>query len=61
MRAHAEDPLEQADAWRREGRGVALATVIQTWGSSPRPAGSQLAVSAGGGDGRLGLRRLRGG
>jgi len=37
--------LEQAAHWRAEGRGVALATVVRTWGSSPRPAGSQLAVS----------------
>ena len=39
-----ENILEQAAAWRREGRGVAVATVIATWGSSPRPVGSQLAV-----------------
>lgn len=38
------EPLDQAIAWRREGRGVALATVVSTWGSSPRPVGSQLAV-----------------
>lgn len=36
--------LEQAKAWRAQGRAVALATVITTWGSAPRPAGSQLAV-----------------
>src|SRR5215471_6067770 len=39
-----ENILEQAASWRREGRGVAVATVIATWGSSPRPVGSQLAV-----------------
>ena len=32
-------------AWHRDGRGAALATVVQTWGSAPRPVGSQLAVS----------------
>ncbi len=37
--------LEQAARWREAGLGVALATVIETWGSSPRPAGSQLAVN----------------
>ena len=42
------DPLEQAAAWRAAGRRVALATVVRTWGSSPRPAGSQLAVTDGG-------------
>ncbi len=40
----AEDPLTTAERWRGQGRGVALATVVSTWGSSPRPAGSQLAV-----------------
>jgi LAO/AO transport system kinase len=37
--------LEQAAKWRAQGRGVALATVVKTWGSSPRPAGAKLAVS----------------
>ncbi len=37
--------LDQALAWRAAGRGVALATVVATWGSSPRPLGSQLAVA----------------
>ncbi|MDH3230605.1 MAG: XdhC family protein [Alphaproteobacteria bacterium] len=36
--------LEQAAAWRAAGRRVGLATVVRTWGSSPRPVGSQLAV-----------------
>lgn len=36
--------LDAAAAWRAQGRGVALATVVSTWGSSPRPVGSQLAV-----------------
>ncbi|MBL8805621.1 MAG: XdhC family protein [Rhodospirillales bacterium] len=40
----SEDVLDQAAAWRKEGRKVALATVVTTWGSSPRPVGSQLAV-----------------
>ncbi|QYK43004.1 MAG: XdhC family protein [Paracoccaceae bacterium] len=31
--------------WHRDGRGAALATVIETWGSAPRPVGSQLVVS----------------
>ena len=37
--------LEQAAKWVAEGRPVALATVVATWGSSPRPVGSQLAVA----------------
>ncbi|HWO26840.1 MAG TPA: XdhC/CoxI family protein [Kofleriaceae bacterium] len=43
-----EGVLAQAAAWRAEGRGVALATVIRTWGSSPRQPGSRLAVEQGG-------------
>jgi xanthine/CO dehydrogenase XdhC/CoxF family maturation factor len=34
-----------AARWREAGLGVALATVVRTWGSSPRPAGSKLAVN----------------
>lgn len=36
--------LETAEQWLATGQPVALATVIKTWGSAPRPAGSQLAV-----------------
>jgi len=39
-----EDELAAAERWRGEGRGVALATVMETWGSAPRPVGSHLAV-----------------
>ena len=42
------DILDQAHDWRAAGRGVALATVVVTWGSSPRPVGSQLAVDEAG-------------
>jgi xanthine/CO dehydrogenase XdhC/CoxF family maturation factor len=40
--------LEQAARWREAGKGVALATVVNTWGSSPRPLGSKLAVDSDG-------------
>ncbi|HEY5300574.1 MAG TPA: XdhC family protein [Acetobacteraceae bacterium] len=43
-----EDVLGQAAAWREAGEDVALATVTETWGSSPRPAGSQMAVTVSG-------------
>ena len=42
------DPLEQAAAWRADGLVVALATVIRTWGSSPRRPGSKLVVNENG-------------
>jgi xanthine dehydrogenase accessory factor len=42
--AHDSIP-EIALGWHREGRGAVLATVIETWGSAPRQAGSQLAIS----------------
>jgi xanthine dehydrogenase accessory factor len=44
----SEDILRTAVQWHRAGRGVALATVVSTWGSSPRPVGSKLAVDSGG-------------
>jgi xanthine dehydrogenase accessory factor len=39
---------EQALAWHRAGKGAALATVIETWGSAPRRTGSQLAINGAG-------------
>lgn len=44
---HYADPdevLAEARRWLDQGRSVALATVVATWGSSPRPVGSQLIV-----------------
>ena len=41
---------ETALEWHRAGRGAALATVVETWGSAPRRVGSQLAIS---GDGEM--------
>ncbi len=45
-----DDIPETALDWHRAGRGAVLATVVETWGSAPRPVGSQLAIS---GDGDL--------
>ena len=42
------DILKTAAAWRESGKDVALATVVTTWGSAPRPVGSQLAVNGAG-------------
>ncbi|MBS7542698.1 XdhC family protein [Ancylobacter oerskovii] len=46
--AREDDVLEAAARWRREGRGVALATVVETWGSAPRPVGSHLVIDEAG-------------
>jgi xanthine dehydrogenase accessory factor len=50
MTRHPDQIPEIALDWHRAGNGAALATVIQTWGSAPRQAGSQLAIS---GDGQI--------
>lgn len=46
----AEDVLATAAQWTAEGHSVAIATVVETWGSSPRPVGSRMAITA---DGKL--------
>lgn len=45
-----EDVLRTALDWHIQGKAVAIATLIETWGSAPRPAGSQLVVA---GDGQF--------
>ncbi|MGB3271742.1 MAG: XdhC family protein [Xanthobacteraceae bacterium] len=40
-----QDILKAAEDWHKAGRGVALATVVETWGSAPRPAGSSLVIN----------------
>lgn len=40
-----DDTPETALGWHRSGRGAALATVVETWGSAPRRVGSQLTIS----------------
>lgn len=37
--------LERIEVWREEGERVAVATVLATRGSTPRPAGAKLAVT----------------
>ncbi len=40
------EPLDIAEAWLKERRRVAIATVIETWGSAPRPVGSHLVIDS---------------
>jgi xanthine/CO dehydrogenase XdhC/CoxF family maturation factor len=42
------DILATAESWARAGRSVAIATVIETWGSAPRPVGSHLVIDGNG-------------
>jgi xanthine/CO dehydrogenase XdhC/CoxF family maturation factor len=48
--ASNEEILNKAQEWREAGAKVAIATVIETWGSAPRRAGSHLIVDS---DGRF--------
>ncbi|MGL4728459.1 MAG: XdhC family protein [Bosea sp. (in: a-proteobacteria)] len=48
MTSTTSDILLTAENWAKAGRGVALATVIETWGSAPRPVGSHLVIDADG-------------
>ena len=40
------DILQTALAWHSQGRKLAIATVVQTWGSAPQPTGSQLLIDS---------------
>ncbi len=44
------DILPELERWHDEGRPIALATVVETWGSAPRPPGGKMAATA---DGRI--------
>jgi xanthine dehydrogenase accessory factor len=48
MTAGHDQIPEAVLAWARQGRGAALATVLETWGSAPRPTGAQLGIGADG-------------
>lgn len=48
MSEKPDDILQYASDWLDKGRQIAIATVVETWGSSPRPSGSQLVVDADG-------------
>ncbi len=44
MLATNSEILSEAQAWKQAGRGVAIATVVETWGSAPRPGGANLII-----------------
>jgi len=48
MVASESDILAKAEEWAKDARGVAVATVIETWGSAPRPVGSHLVIDENG-------------
>ncbi len=39
------DILPNVESWRRDGKRVAVATIVKVWGSAPRPLGSKMAIS----------------
>jgi xanthine/CO dehydrogenase XdhC/CoxF family maturation factor len=43
-----KDILPDVERWRERGDQVAVATVVRTYGSAPRPLGAKLAVSSSG-------------
>jgi xanthine/CO dehydrogenase XdhC/CoxF family maturation factor len=45
MLSRDDDILKTAEDWQKAGHGVALATVVETWGSAPRPTGSHLVIN----------------
>src|SRR5258706_5665287 len=42
------DILDEVERWRESGERIAIAMVIETWGSAPRPAGAAMALTAAG-------------
>ena len=46
MAASDHSILEAASQWLDQGRKLAIATVVETWGSAPQPIGSQLVIDA---------------
>src|SRR5881628_2701388 len=40
--------LSELNEWTRSGEDIAIATVVETWGSSPRPLGSKMLVTRSG-------------
>lgn len=43
-----DDPLADLERWLAQGQMAAIATVVATWGSSPRPVGSHMVINEAG-------------
>ncbi len=43
-----QDIIAAVDQWREQGKGIALATVVETWGSAPRGVGAKMVVNSDG-------------
>jgi xanthine/CO dehydrogenase XdhC/CoxF family maturation factor len=48
MQEHGDELLSLAASWKDDGLAVAIATVVETWGSAPRPTGSRLVIDGDG-------------
>jgi xanthine dehydrogenase accessory factor len=44
-----KDVFEKLDQWRKEEKQIAVTTVVETWGSAPRPIGSKMVTTMSGG------------
>ncbi len=44
-----DDVIEKLDQWRKSNQEIAVTTVVNTWGSAPRPVGSKMITTKGGG------------
>ena len=44
-----EDVFKQLDQWRQDNEKIAIITVVETWGSAPRPVGSKMVTTQSGG------------
>ena len=44
-----KDVLEKLDQWRQSDEQIAVTTVVETWGSAPRPVGSKMITTLSGG------------
>ena len=44
-----DDVIEKLDQWKKSNQDIAVTTVVDTWGSAPRPVGSKMVTTTAGG------------